>query len=220
MRIIMLGPPGAGKGTQAEFLTTAWQIPHISTGDMFRRAVGEQTPLGLEAQNYMNSGKLVPDEVTIGIVRERLSAPDCQKGFLLDGFPRTMPQAEALTQILKDLAVELDGVINLAVDDAVVLKRLTGRRVCRSCGAIYHLLYNPPPKGEQCPVCDGVIYQRADDTEATVLNRLAVYEKETAPLVQYYRERGLLHDIPSLNEGEKAAAITQRILKALGSEDT
>ncbi len=148
MKIILMGPPGAGKGTQAEYLIEALNIPHISTGDMFRKAVKEGTALGIEAKRYMDAGQLVPDEVTIGIVRERLSEADCQAGFLLDGFPRTIPQADALAQILEDLGMKLKQVINIEVGQEVILKRLTGRRVCRDCGAIYHLHYNPSKTGE------------------------------------------------------------------------
>ncbi|HHY06188.1 MAG TPA: adenylate kinase [Clostridia bacterium] len=217
MRIILMGPPGAGKGTQAEFLTQALKIPHISTGDMFRKAVKEGTSLGLEAKRYMDSGKLVPDTVTVGIVKERLAEADCQNGFLLDGFPRTIPQADALENILQELGMNLDKVINLEVGREAILKRLTGRRVCKSCGAIYHMLYHPSSQGNKCELCSGEIYQREDDTEATVVNRLEVYERQTAPLVEYYEKKGLLLNILNTAGDEKVETITHNILKALGS---
>lgn len=216
MKIILMGPPGAGKGTQAEYLIEALNIPHISTGDMFRKAVKEGTALGIEAKRYMDAGQLVPDEVTIGIVRERLSEADCQAGFLLDGFPRTIPQADALGQIFKDLGMELKQVVNIEVGQEVILKRLTGRRVCRDCGAIYHLHYNPSKTGEKCELCSGEIYQRDDDSEATVLNRLAVYEEQTSPLIEYYDAQGLLLNIYNLEGEKEIEEITQEILAALG----
>lgn len=212
MKIILMGPPGAGKGTQADFLKTELSIPHISTGDMFRKAVTEGTPLGLEAKRYMDSGQLVPDSVTIGIVKERLSEADCERGFLLDGFPRTIPQADALGQTLKELEMELDAVINVKVRREILIERLTGRRVCKSCGATFHKLFNPSKAGEKCEACGGDLYQRNDDTIETVGNRLDVYEKQTAPLIEYYKGKGLLIEI----DGENAVAeVTQYIMKAL-----
>lgn len=215
MRMILMGPPGAGKGTQADFLTKELNIPHISTGDMFRKAVKEGTPLGREAKRYMDSGKLVPDAVTVGIVKERLAEADCQNGFLLDGFPRTVPQADALEVTLQELGVKLDRVINITVGRESLLKRLTGRRVCKSCGATYHVLYNPSLEKDKCQLCHGELYQRSDDTEATVANRLDVYEQQTAPLVEYYENKGLLLNIAG---DEKVETVTKNILKALGSE--
>jgi len=195
MQLILLGPPGAGKGTQAETLVNKLNIPHISTGDMFRKAIKEGTALGAKAKEYMDQGKLVPDEVTIGIVKERISQADCKNGFLLDGFPRTVYQAEALDAILKDMKIALDAVINIEVPKEKLIGRLTGRRVCKACGATFHLIYNPPAVEGKCDKCGEKLYQRADDTEETVVNRLDVYEKQTAPLIEYYSHQGILKTI-------------------------
>ncbi|MDD4751984.1 MAG: adenylate kinase [Desulfitobacteriaceae bacterium] len=195
MRIILLGPPGAGKGTQAEVLVKKLSIPHISTGDMFRNAIKEGTELGKKAKGYMDSGQLVPDEVTVGIVQERISQNDCQGGFLLDGFPRTVSQAEALDGILAEMQTGLDAVISIEVPKEKLVTRLTGRRVCRKCGATYHMEFNPPGQDGACDKCSGELYQRSDDTEETVLNRLSVYENQTAPLIEYYSQKGLLKKI-------------------------
>lgn len=195
MYVLLMGPPGAGKGTQATRLVEEFAIPHISTGDMFRAAVKEGTPLGIEAKKYMDAGKLVPDEVTCGIVKERLSKEDCHKGFLLDGFPRTIEQAEVLGQTLKDLALNLTAVVNIAVPNSELVSRVTGRRICKSCGATYHVTFNPSAKGNCCEKCGGELYQRADDQEETVLNRLKVYDAQTQPLIQYYQKQGLYSEI-------------------------
>lgn len=212
MRILLMGPPGAGKGTQADFLKSAMGIPHISTGDMFRKAVTEGTKLGLEAKSYMDSGQLVPDSVTIGIVKERLSQDDCSQGFLLDGFPRTIPQAEALDKTVAELMIKLDAVVNIIVPREDLIARLTGRWVCKKCGATYHLLFNPPKNDKQCDVCGETLYQRDDDKEETVVKRLDVYDRQTMPLIEYYREKGLLLEI----RGDKAVAeVTQDIMDAL-----
>lgn len=215
MRIILMGPPGAGKGTQADLLTGKLEIPHISTGDMFRKAVKEETPLGIEAKRYMEAGQLVPDRVTIGIVKERLTEPDCRRGFLLDGFPRTVPQADALEKNLFELGVRLDKVLNITVDRETLLARLTGRRVCKACGATYHVLFNPSAQQDKCQACGGELYQRSDDTEETAVNRLDVYDRQTAPLVEYYQKKGLLLEIDG---NQSMEAVTQSILKALGRE--
>lgn len=215
MRIILMGPPGAGKGTQADFLKTRLNIPHISTGDMFRKALKEQTPLGMEAKSFMDKGQLVPDSVTIGIVKERLTQSDCQKGFLLDGFPRTIPQADALEQTLQDLGMKLDKVINIVVKRESLIERLTGRRVCKNCGATYHLLFNPSKSGGNCDACGGELYQRSDDSLETVSNRLDVYESQTAPLVDYYRKKGLLLEI---NGEMPVEEVTGSIIEALERE--
>ena len=195
MKIVLLGPPGAGKGTQAESLVNLLQVPHISTGDMFRKAIKDGTELGLKAKSYMDQGQLVPDEVTIGIVRERLALPDCKKGFLLDGFPRTAPQAEALDQILNDMHTALDAVISIEVANEKLVARLTGRRICKSCGATYHILFNAAQQENVCDKCGGELYQRSDDTIDTVSNRLAVYANQTAPLIAYYQAKNVLKAI-------------------------
>ncbi len=195
MNIIMLGPPGAGKGTQAQMLAEKYGIPQISTGDMLRAAVAEGTELGKKAKEYMDKGQLVPDEVVIGIVKERLSKPDCEKGFILDGFPRTVAQAEALDKMLAEMGKKIDYVINIVVPDEEILKRLTGRRTCRKCGAMYHVIYNPPKVEGVCDKCGGELYQRDDDKEETIKNRLSVYHSQTAPLIGYYRKKGVLVNI-------------------------
>jgi len=195
MRLVLMGKPGAGKGTQAESIVRKLFVPHISTGDMFRAAIQAETAMGKLAKEYIEKGQLVPDEVTIGIVKDRLSQPDCKEGFLLDGFPRNVAQAQALDEMLKEFGTSLDAVVDINVPDEKLVERLTGRRVCRSCGVSYHMLYNPPATPEVCDKCGGELYQRSDDTEETVRSRLAVYESKTAPLLQYYKERGLLHVI-------------------------
>ncbi len=195
MKIVLLGPPGAGKGTQAEIMVKKLLVPHISTGDMFRAAISNGTELGKEAKSYMDKGQLVPDSVTIGIIRDRISMSDCAEGFLLDGFPRTLPQAEALDQLLLDIGTKLDAVINFSVPVDKLIDRLTGRRMCRSCGNIYHLMYNAPQKENICDACGSELYQRDDDKEATVKNRLNVYEEQTAPLIEYYQQQGILATI-------------------------
>ena len=190
-----MGLPGAGKGTQAEKIVEKYNIPHISTGDMFRAAIKEGTELGLKAKSFMDKGELVPDEVTIGIVRERLSKDDCKKGFLLDGFPRTVAQAEALENILSELNRPIDYVINVDVDKDILMERLTGRRICKECGATYHLVFNPPAKEDVCDRCGGELYQRADDNAETVQNRLDVNLKQTKPLLSFYEDKGTLRNI-------------------------
>ncbi len=195
MNLVLMGLPGAGKGTQAERIVEDYNIPHISTGDMFRAAMKEGTKLGLKAKSFMDKGELVPDEVTIGIVRERLSKDDCSKGFLLDGFPRTVPQAEALETILSELDRNIDYVINIDVDHNILLERLTGRRICKSCGATYHLVFNPPTESGVCDKCGGELYQRADDNEETVGTRLEVNMKQSQPLLSFYEDKGYLRNI-------------------------
>lgn len=207
-----MGLPGAGKGTQADRITSELRIPHISTGDIFRQAVKEGTPLGLEAKKYMDDGQLVPDRVTIGIVRERLGKDDCAEGFLLDGFPRTVPQAEALDETLKELGRSLDHVLYIEVAEAELLKRLTGRRICSSCGATYHVVFDPPKQDGVCDRCDGSLYQRDDDREETVAKRLEVNLGKTRELVDYYQSGGNLRRIDGAQPIDK---VTESILKVL-----
>lgn len=195
MNLVLMGLPGAGKGTQAEKIVEKYAIPHISTGDMFRAAMKEGTELGLKAKSFMDQGALVPDEVTIGIVKERLSKEDCQKGFLLDGFPRTVPQAEALENILTDLGKKIDYVLNIDVDQEILMERLTGRRICKSCGSTYHLVFNPPAQEGVCNRCGGELYQRADDNAETVKNRLQVNIEQAQPLLDFYETKGYLRNI-------------------------
>ncbi|HDR7961355.1 adenylate kinase [Bacillus wiedmannii] len=195
MNLILMGLPGAGKGTQAEQIVAKYNIPHISTGDMFRAAMKAETEMGLQAKSFIDKGALVPDEVTIGIVRERLSQEDCVRGFLLDGFPRTVAQASALEEIMKDLGKKIDYVLNINVDSGLLLTRLTGRRICKECGATYHLEFNPPAKADVCDKCGGKLYQRSDDNEETVANRLDVNIKQTKPLLDFYEELGYLQSI-------------------------
>ncbi len=208
-----MGPPGAGKGTQAEKLTEILNIPHISTGDMFRKAIKDQTDLGKQAKSFMDKGELVPDEVTVGIVKDRIKEEDCKNGFLLDGFPRTVVQANALGKMLEDLGIKLDSVINVEVPYKDLIGRLTGRRICRSCGATYHMIFNPPKGEGVCDKCGGELYQRDDDTEETAKNRLLVYEKQTAPLLEYYNNTGLLVNI---NGNQLMEEVLAEILKVLG----
>ena len=200
MHILLMGPPGAGKGTLAANLVKEFGIPHISTGDMVRAAVKEGTELGKQAKACMDAGKLVPDEVTIGIVKERLAKPDCKKGFILDGFPRTVEQADALTGILKELGLSLTAALNITVPAADLIERAVGRRICKSCGATYHVKFNPPQKAGVCDTCAGDLYQRADDSEETMKNRLSVYEAQTKPLIAYYEKAGVYKEI----DGRKA----------------
>jgi len=195
MQLVLLGPPGAGKGTQADALVKKLFIPHISTGDMFRSAIQAGTTLGTEAKTYMDKGELVPDDITVGIIKDRLSQPDCREGFLLDGFPRTLSQAESLDAMLAGLGLPLTAVLNIDVPSDNLIVRLTGRRMCRACGNIYHLLYNVPHSEGLCDDCGGELYQRGDDEEETVRNRLEVYERQTAPLIEYYADKGLLHHV-------------------------
>lgn len=190
LNIIILGAPGAGKGTQARQLSLKFNIPHISTGDILREAVKNKTPLGVKAKSYLDKGKLVPDDVIIDVVKERLSMPDCKNGFILDGFPRTIPQAEALDSYAPGLKV-----ININVDEAELIKRLSGRRVCRKCGANYHIIYSPPTNAGICNMCGGELYQRDDDTEDTIKARLQVYRNQTAPLIDYYKKKNVLHTV-------------------------
>ncbi|PIC70417.1 adenylate kinase [Sporosarcina sp. P18a] len=195
MNIVLMGLPGAGKGTQADKIVEKYGIPHISTGDMFRAAIKDGTELGVKAKSFMDQGALVPDEVTIGIVRERLSKTDCDNGFLLDGFPRTVPQAEALDALLKDLGKSIEYVLDIEVDTEELVARLSGRRICKVCGTSYHLIFNPPKVEDVCDKDGGELYQRADDNPDTVMNRLEVNMNQTAPLLDFYGEKGVLTKI-------------------------
>ncbi len=192
MKLILLGPPGAGKGTQAAQIVKSFAIPQISTGDMLRAAVCEQTPMGIKAKEAMDAGALVTDEVVIGIVSERLQQADCDKGFILDGFPRTLPQADALKLTLSALAKDLDVVVSLQVETDALVERLTGRRACRDCSRGYHVRFDPPADSLICDACGGELFQRDDDKEETIRNRMDVYHQQTAPLEDYYRQAGLL----------------------------
>jgi adenylate kinase len=208
MNLILLGPPGAGKGTQAERLGSLYAIPHISTGDIFRENLRKGTALGLEAKGYMDRGELVPDDLVISIVRDRLTAPDCSDGFILDGFPRTVAQADALARMLSEMDMPLDHVLNIQVPDEVVVSRLTARRTCTSCGSVCHLIYDPPSEEGVCDDCGGELYCRDDDGEDTVRARLEEYKEKTQPLIDYYRREGLLRDIDgSAEAGEVFEAI-------------
>ncbi len=210
-----MGLPGAGKGTQAEKIVEKYNIPHISTGDMFRAAIKDGTELGLQAKSFMDKGELVPDEVTIGIVRERLSKEDCHQGFLLDGFPRTVPQADALEAILTDLDKKIDYVINIEVDSEILLERLTGRRICKDCGSTYHLVFNPPNQEGTCDKCGGELYQRADDNAETVGTRLQVNIEQSKPLLDFYQEKGYLRNIDGQQEINKVFGDVEELLGGL-----
>ena len=212
-RVALLGPPGAGKGTQARDLAQEWGVLHLATGDMLREAVAAGSPLGREAKGYMDQGALVPDDVIIRMMGERLGRADARPGFILDGFPRTIAQAEALAKLLKDLGQTLDTVVYFDVSEPELLRRLTGRRVCRKCGHTYHLVSNPPKRAGICDACGGELYQRDDDSEATVRNRLQVYQRQTAPLLDYYRQRNTLTTVAG--EGP-VAMIRDAIRKAVG----
>ncbi len=215
MNLILLGPPGSGKGTQAKLIVEKYGIPQISTGDMLREAVAKGTELGKEAKKYMDAGQLVPDEVVIGIVKERLQQPDCEKGFILDGFPRTIAQAEALDKILEEMGKKIDAVINIQVPEEEVVKRIVNRRTCKNCGAVYHLIYNPPKEDNKCDKCGGELYQRDDDKEETVRKRYQVYKEQTEPLVEYYAKKGILYNIDGTKSIEEVFAEIDSILQKL-----
>jgi len=214
MQIILMGPPGAGKGTQAVNLVKRYGLLHISTGDMFREAVKEGTPLGKEAKSYMDAGKLVPDEVTIGIVRERLSKDDCKKGFILDGFPRTVEQADALAEIFKDNGMKLTAVVNISAPTQDLLERAVGRRICKNCGHSFHVKFHPTKVEGVCDDCGGATYQRADDSEETMKSRLSVYESSTRPLIEYYKKAGVYKEIDGRQDIAKVEADLAAVLEA------
>ncbi len=213
MNIVFLGPPGAGKGTQAKKIAEKYGIPQISTGDMFREHLSKGTELGQKAKEYMDKGQLVPDEIVLGMVEERLKQPDCEKGFILDGFPRTVPQAEALDKLLEKMGKKIDYAICIDVPDDELVKRLTGRRTCKNCGMMYHVIFKPPKEEGKCDVCGGELYQRADDNEETVRNRLKVYHEQTEPIIQFYEKKGVLHRIDGMGSIDE---IFDRIVKVLG----
>lgn len=216
LRAVLLGPPGAGKGTQAVRLVEKYEIPHISTGDIFRKNIKEGTELGKKAQEYMNAGALVPDELVVDLVKDRLQQDDCKNGFLLDGFPRTIFQAEKLDEFLSESNQEMDIVINLKVEKEALIKRLTGRRVCKDCGASYHIVNIPPKKEGVCDICGGELIQRKDDNIETVENRINVYEEQTAPLIGYYKEAGSLVDF----DGEASLdEVFDAIVQAIGEQE-
>ncbi|MER6050093.1 adenylate kinase [Streptomyces sp. BHT-5-2] len=215
MRIVLVGPPGAGKGTQAAYLAKNLAIPHISTGDLFRANISQGTPLGVEAKSYMDAGNLVPDSVTIGMAEDRMDQADAAEGFLLDGFPRNLGQAEALDAYLQGKGLKLDAVLDLEVPEDEVVKRIAGRRICRKDSShVFHVEYNQPKAEGVCDTCGGELYQREDDREDTVRKRLEVYHAETEPIIDFYRNQGLVSTIPALG---KVAEVTQRAMDALGS---
>lgn len=212
-RVVLLGPPGAGKGTQAKLLQEKFAACQVSTGDILRKAVAERTPLGKQASDYIDRGALVPDSVIVNLVAERLKEKDCEPGFILDGFPRTIPQAESLDAILKKMGLNLNCVLSVQVPEKIIIERLAGRRTCKNCGALSHVVFNPQKRAGVCDRCGGELYQRDDDREETVANRLKVYESQTAPLISYYRGRGLLSEIDGDGEIDE---IRSRVTQALG----
>lgn len=212
MKLILLGPPGAGKGTQAKMLTERFSIPQISTGDILRAAVKEGTPMGLKAKEYMDAGGLVPDEVVVGIVRDRLLAADCDNGFILDGFPRTVAQADALQASLAEMDKALDRVISLEVDAEALVERLTGRRTCKECGRGYHVKFDPPREENICDACGGRLFQRDDDQEETIRKRLQVYADQTSPLISYYRDADVLMELDGM---QPIPRVQEKILSLL-----
>lgn len=212
MDLILLGPPGAGKGTQAKMMIDRWSIPQISTGDILRAAVRTGTPLGVEAKGYMDRGELVPDRVVIGIIAERLKEKDAAAGFILDGFPRTIPQAEALQEILDELGRKIDRVLSIEIEEEKLIVRLTGRRMCKECGESFHVVFNPPKQEGVCDRCGGSLYQRDDDKEETIRQRLAVYREQTEPLIAFYDKEGNLRRIDGDDSKEE---IFNRIVQAV-----
>jgi adenylate kinase len=217
MRIVLVGPPGAGKGTQAAYLAKNLAIPHISTGDLFRANISKGTDLGVKAKSFMDKGELVPDEITIGMAKDRMEQPDAESGFLLDGFPRNVSQAEALDVMLKSEGMTLDAVLDLEVPEDEVVKRIAGRRICRNDSShVFHMTYAPPAEEGVCDVCGGSLYQRDDDSETTVRKRLEVYHTQTEPIIDYYRGQGLVVTISALG---KVTEVTGRAMAALNKAD-
>ncbi len=217
MNLILMGLPGAGKGTQAERIVDKYGLPHISTGDMFRQAIKDETPLGLEAKSFMDKGELVPDEVTIGIVKERLGKDDCRNGFLLDGFPRTVAQAESLERMLADTDRHIDAVLYIKMDQSKLMARLTGRRICSQCGATYHTVFNPPKHEGVCDKCGGELHQRPDDKEETVTQRLEVNTKQQEPLLNFYSSKECLEEIEGDRDIEEVFRSIESILRSLNA---
>ncbi len=213
MNIMLFGAPGAGKGTQAKFLIEKYDIPQISTGDILRAAIKAGTEMGLEAKKFMDEGKLVPDSTIIGIIRDRLAEKDCAEGFILDGFPRTIPQAEALEKLMEDMKISLDRVISLNVPDELIVDRITGRRVCPKCGASFHVEFNPPKSADICDYCGEALIIRKDDTAETVINRLASYHAQTAPLFDFYTTRGVMAEVDGTKD---VSEVKEEIFKILG----
>lgn len=213
MRLVLLGPPGAGKGTQASNIVKEYNIPHISTGDIFRANIKEGTQLGIQAKEYMDKGLLVPDELVVSIVKDRLTKDDCKNGFLLDGFPRTVNQAEALDSALTAMGIKLDKVVNIEADSNILIQRAIGRRICKECGATYHITFNPPKVEGVCDHDKAPLFQRDDDVEETVATRISVYQNQTQPLIDYYTQRGLILNIDGIRPID---AIFKEIVEALG----
>ena len=214
MRIILMGPPGSGKGTQAKLLAARFGIPHISSGDLLRDAVRRKTPLGLQAKQYMDRGELVPDSILLGAIDGRLQQPDCAPGFILDGFPRTLIQDEALATMLATQGIRVEHVTSIEVPRDELVKRMSGRRTCRDCGAMYHIIFDPPNNAGPCNQCNGDLYQRDDDQEDTILARLEVYERQTAPLLAAYRERGVLCEVDGIGSQDQ---VLHRMLDNIGA---
>jgi adenylate kinase len=212
MNLILLGPPGAGKGTQAQKLTAEYRIPQVSTGDMLREAVKAGSPMGKKAKSFMDAGKLVPDEVVVGIVAERIAKPDCQVGFMLDGFPRTIPQANALADMLAQKGKKIDHVVCMLADNDELVRRLSGRRTCRACMTPYHAVFNPPAKTDICDKCGGTLYQRDDDKEEPIRARLLTYQNQTQPLIEFYEARHLLRRVDGLGKPDEVFARIRRAL--------
>jgi adenylate kinase len=214
MNLILLGPPGCGKGTQAKILIDTYHIPQISTGDILREAIKKESPLGIEAKTHMDQGSLVPDHLVIKIIEERLKQEDCNRGFVLDGFPRTVAQAEALDTTLSEMGSKLEYVFSIEVDDGELVRRLTGRRVCRKCGESYHIEFNPPRQEGLCDSCQGELYQRDDDKEETIRNRLKVYQDQTSPLISFYQRKDVLHSMDGIGSIEE---IKERLLTIINT---
>jgi len=212
MNLMVFGAPGAGKGTQAKFLIDKYDIPQISTGEILRAAIADKTDMGMEAKKFMDEGKLVPDSTIIGIIKDRLAQDDCKNGFILDGFPRTMPQAEALEELMQDMNIALDKVISLSVPDELIVGRITGRRVCSECGASFHVKFNPSRVAQNCDFCNGKLIVRKDDNEETVKSRLAAYHAQTAPLISFYDKRGIMLELDGTKE---VSQVTKDMFKAL-----